>query len=52
MSEHPDCTCETEDIEPHTCPYTDEMCITKEERDEQGLCQCCSYCTGQCAMDI
>lgn len=40
------CTCETEDIEEHTCPYSEEL------YGDEKLCNCCDSCTYQCAMDI
>jgi len=30
----------------HTCPFAEEM------YEDQGLCNCCSECTHNCAMDI
>lgn len=41
------CTCNTEEIAEHTCPYAEEI-----GGDSESLCQCCEYCTEQCAMDI
>lgn len=35
------------DIEPHTCPYAEEI-----NRDYESLCECCEGCEHQCAMDI
>lgn len=40
------CTCQQEDITPHTCPYSEEI------GGDSRLCKCCSYCTRGCAMDI
>jgi hypothetical protein len=41
-------TCKTEMAQgPHTCPYSEEI-----NGDTFSLCHCCSFCTGQCAMDI
>ena len=40
------CTCAMEDIEPHICPYAQEINNSDEE------CNCCEYCEDQCAMDI
>ncbi len=33
-------------LEPHTCPYSDEM------GGSGAKCECCEKCTHQCAMDI
>jgi len=40
------CTCRTEDIDPHTCPFSEEI------NDNYDLCTCCEYCTRQCWLDI
>jgi hypothetical protein len=41
-------TCRQEKAESsHTCPYAEEI-----GGDSTTLCNCCSFCTGQCAMDI
>lgn len=41
------CTCGSEKIEPHTCPFAEEI-----GEDFETLCDCCDYCTTECAMDI
>lgn len=33
--------------EPHPCPYAEEL-----SNDSETLCDCCSDCEYQCAMDI
>jgi hypothetical protein len=33
--------------EPHTCPYSEEI-----NGDSETLCECCSNCEHECAMDI
>lgn len=45
-SECDNCTCNN-NIEPHTCPFTEEI-----YDDYESLCNCCNECTYQCAMDI
>lgn len=47
MRDHPDCTCETEEIEAHTCPYAEEIAD-----DYESMCNCCAHCYGECCMDI
>lgn len=43
-----ECTCsEDSGIEPHTCPFAEEI-----NGDDTTLCTCCDYCTTQCAYDI
>lgn len=40
--------CEKEgSVVPHTCPYAEEL-----GDDYETLCDCCSECTADCAMDI
>lgn len=34
-------------IEPHICPFRLEI-----DDDYETLCECCSFCEYQCAMDI
>ena len=47
------CTCDTEEIEPHRCPYTDDINNEYELPDsEVNLRECCDYCTQQCAENI
>jgi hypothetical protein len=36
-----------EDIEPHGCPFAEEI-----HGDTESLCNCCADCEYQCAMDI
>lgn len=33
--------------DPHTCPYSEEI-----GGDYESLCNCCSNCESNCAMDI
>lgn len=33
------CTCDTDKIEPHTCP-----CKEREDYYSEQLCECCNYC--------
>jgi len=42
-----ECTCNTEEIEEHTCPFAEEI-----YGDTTTLCNCCDECAYQCAMDI
>jgi len=42
-----ECTCKTEEIDEHTCPFAEEILD-----DTTTLCNCCDECTYQCAMDI
>lgn len=47
------CTCDKKQYEKHTCPYkmdVDNECYLPVEK--QTLCDCCPYCTEQCAYDI
>lgn len=41
------CTCSEEYIKEHTCPYQEDI-----NNDSESTCNCCDYCTYQCAMDI
>lgn len=43
------CTCErdAEFIEPHTCPFREDV-----NDDYEYTCTCCPYCTQECAEDI
>jgi len=44
--------CEEREAEDwHKCPYSYEMDGCVDIEDEQ-LCNCCTACTNQCAMDI
>jgi hypothetical protein len=47
LNPEPKCTCETEKIEPHRCPF---RCEIKE--DFESLCTCCRVCEKNCADDI
>lgn len=47
MSEPEKCTCKEQCYEEHPCPFAQEICDDHEKR-----CNCCPYCTYQCAMDI
>lgn len=41
------CTCaENNEIQPHTCPYQEEL-----NNDHETLCECCPYCEMQCFYD-
>ena len=41
------CSCKCDEVsEPHTCPYSEELGGSDE------LCNCCSYCTSECASDV
>jgi hypothetical protein len=42
-----DCTCETEEIELHSCPYSEEIHDDYEEN-----CKCCKACERECREDI
>lgn len=42
-----ECTCETEVIEPHICPYKNDI-----HDDDTTLCTCCENCRDECAGDI
>jgi len=41
------CTCETEIIEPHPCPFQEDV-----NGDSETLCKCCECCEQQCCDDI
>lgn len=41
------CRCGDDGIEAHTCPYAEEI-----GNDSETLCNCCDYCSYQCAMDV
>lgn len=40
------CTCREQTHEEHMCPSAEEIHSCND------LCNCCSYCEYQCAMDI
>jgi hypothetical protein len=42
-----ECTCNKEEIEPHTCPYKEDVLD-----DYEYLCKCCDHCTHECALEI
>lgn len=42
--------CENPANFPHPCLRKQELADTDEERGE--LCNCCDYCTAQCADDV
>lgn len=39
--------CQNPAEEDHTCPYAEEI-----NEDYESLCNCCSDCAHECAMDI
>lgn len=41
------CTCNEEEIEPHGCPYSEEI-----NDDYESQCKCCDFCQTQCAYEI
>ena len=41
------CVCGSDGLEEHSCPFSEEI-----HGDYDSVCNCCSYCTHQCAMDI
>jgi len=41
------CTCETEIIKPHNCPFQEDV-----NGDCETKCKCCEYCEEQCCDDI
>lgn len=42
------CTCDTDEVEPHSCPFAEEI----QFNDDPEYCTCCSTCEHECAMDI
>lgn len=40
------CVCGKCDTDYHTCPFDDEM------GGDGGVCNCCEYCTNECAMSV
>ena len=42
-----DCTCETEEIELHSCPYSEEI-----NDNYEANCKCCEACERECREDI
>ncbi len=41
------CTCGEEAVEPHTCPYKEEI-----NDDSESECECCAFCEQECCWDI
>jgi len=41
------CTCDEDYVEDHTCPFAEEI-----DGDSETQCNCCDYCTEQCAWNI
>jgi len=41
------CTCETEEIEWHPCPYAEDI-----NDDHETMCKCCDTCEHECLQDI
>lgn len=41
------CTCDEGYIEPHPCPFAEEV-----DGDSETLCTCCPFCTENCADTI
>jgi len=41
------CTCKTETIDEHFCPYKADI-----YDDYEDLCKCCDVCTEECAWDV
>ncbi len=41
------CTCDMEIIEPHSCPYSEEI-----DEDYEFECTCCPVCTKNCQDSI
>ncbi len=39
------CGCMHEAVEPHTCPFADEI------NDDQSRCTCCEECTHDCSHE-
>jgi hypothetical protein len=46
MTQNTKCTCGDYN-ESHTCPFAEDI-----HGDSESLCNCCDYCTHECAMDI
>lgn len=44
---HGRCQCGVPGEELHTCPYSEDI-----NGNYETLCNCCSECSNQCAMDI
>jgi hypothetical protein len=42
------CTCEEDDIAPHSCPYAAEI----GGDDSDDYCTCCAECEYECAVAI
>ena len=41
------CTCDSEYIAPHSCPFKAEI-----KNDDKTLCTCCKKCRHECVMDV
>jgi len=41
------CTCKTETIRPHTCPFQEDI-----NGDSETKCECCEFCEEQCCQDV
>jgi len=41
------CTCKTETIDEHFCPYKADI-----YDDYEDFCKCCDVCTEECAWDV
>jgi hypothetical protein len=53
MEDEEKCTCETEEIEEHECPYAMEIGGEDDlPEDERTMCSCCHYCETECRMNI
>ena len=39
--------CTNQAQEPHTCPFASEI-----HNDNETLCECCTDCEHECAMDV
>ena len=40
------CTCNTEEIMPHECPFRSEI------HGDEEQCKCCDFCVGNCNDEI
>lgn len=41
------CSCKTDDVEAHTCPFACDV-----GNDKEFLCKCCEECERNCSEDI
>lgn len=46
-SDREKCTCKEQYYECHSCPFKSDV-----NNDSTSSCNCCPYCTRQCAEDI